>query len=75
MIRGVLFEGGSIRSKMTKLEALTEVKERFIMSQRFICGQDPETLSKKEEGSDCQRSWSSALKQDNSLSRQSAGKS
>ena len=70
MILEVLFDGGSARSKEIKLEALTRVKEKIvIMSQRFIYGQDPESLSEKEGDSDCQRPWSSALEGGISLIR------
>ena len=66
----VLFDGGSTGSTETKLEALIRIKERFvIMNQRFICGHDPDNLSKKGEGNDCQRSWSSALEEGTLLSR------
>lgn len=70
MILEVLFDGESTRSKEAKLEALPRVKEKnVIMSQRFIYGQDPESLSKKEGDSDCQRLWSLALEEGISLSR------
>lgn len=39
-------------------------KERFVMSERVLYGQDPENLSKKGEGRDFQRSWSSAWRRD-----------
>lgn len=76
MILEMLFDGGFTRSK-TRLEAHTRVKERFVImskrsvviSLRFICSQDPENLSKKEEGSDCQRSWNLALEKGTSRHR------
>lgn len=49
MIVKVLFDGSFTRSKEKKLEVVTRVNERFpIVSQVFICGQDPENLSKVE---------------------------
>lgn len=70
MILEVLFDRGSTGSKEIKLEALNVVKKRYIiMSQRFICDQDPESLSKKEEGSDCQRFWNLVLEKGTSPNR------
>lgn len=47
VIWGVLFDEGSTRSKETKLEALTEVKDRFVIMRG---GMDGGGRSHEEQG-------------------------